>query len=285
MIATRTPWNDLDAIERRPTPTRQSDHGASAVPDPVREPPSEQAQRRDCDCCGDFERPAGRPRSRAGPDVVLPCVNGAIGHGRLLRHDGLGCRTERLDQFRLDGRVAPVTGGASSLGRSIARGLTETGAAIVIASRDLERCEALASELQAAGRLQPRLSRYPGHVDDFAEASLEASLRVEATGFFAVTQRCVREMARAYAGTSSTSPPRSASAALCSTSIRRGWRAFARRSSSSRPARSTTHGSSRSSMHSRGIRANCMSTGDDSPPAPLPAGRREAPRRGVARTP
>lgn len=51
----------------------------------------------------------------------------------------------------LSGRVAVVTGGSRGLGRAIARGLSEAGAAVAIASRKREVCEALAAELAATG--------------------------------------------------------------------------------------------------------------------------------------
>lgn len=50
------------------------------------------------------------------------------------------------DLFRLDGRVAVVTGGASGMGESIAHGLAQSGATVVIADRD----RALAEQVAAA---------------------------------------------------------------------------------------------------------------------------------------
>jgi len=57
--------------------------------------------------------------------------------------------TERL--FRLDGKVAVVTGGAGLYGTLISRALAEMGAQVVLASRGTERCEAAAAELRADG--------------------------------------------------------------------------------------------------------------------------------------
>lgn len=55
------------------------------------------------------------------------------------------------DLFRLDGRVAVVTGGRGLYGKSISEGLCEMGAAVVIASRNRQKCEELASELTDQG--------------------------------------------------------------------------------------------------------------------------------------
>jgi NAD(P)-dependent dehydrogenase (short-subunit alcohol dehydrogenase family) len=54
-----------------------------------------------------------------------------------------------LDSFRLDGRVAVVTGGNRGLGEVFARALHEAGARVAIAARDQERSERVARELGA----------------------------------------------------------------------------------------------------------------------------------------
>jgi NAD(P)-dependent dehydrogenase (short-subunit alcohol dehydrogenase family) len=54
-----------------------------------------------------------------------------------------------LDAFRLDGRVAVVTGGNRGLGHAFARALTEAGARVAIAARDAERSADVAKELGA----------------------------------------------------------------------------------------------------------------------------------------
>jgi NAD(P)-dependent dehydrogenase (short-subunit alcohol dehydrogenase family) len=52
--------------------------------------------------------------------------------------------------FDLSGRVAVVTGGATGLGLQMAAALAELGAAVALAARDGERCEAVAGDLAAA---------------------------------------------------------------------------------------------------------------------------------------
>ena len=54
-----------------------------------------------------------------------------------------------LDAFRLDGRVAVVTGGNRGLGHAFARALAEAGARVAIAARDDERSAPVAEELGA----------------------------------------------------------------------------------------------------------------------------------------
>lgn len=53
--------------------------------------------------------------------------------------------------FRLDGRVAVVTGASSGIGEALAIGLAGAGARVAIAARRRERLDALAERLRAAG--------------------------------------------------------------------------------------------------------------------------------------
>ena len=54
-----------------------------------------------------------------------------------------------LDSFRLDNKVAVVTGGNRGIGMALARALGEAGARVAIAARDAARSEAVAGELGA----------------------------------------------------------------------------------------------------------------------------------------
>jgi NAD(P)-dependent dehydrogenase (short-subunit alcohol dehydrogenase family) len=57
-----------------------------------------------------------------------------------------------LDRFRLDGKVAVVTGASSGLGAAFAVGLAEAGADVAIAARRAEKLEATAQRVRALGR-------------------------------------------------------------------------------------------------------------------------------------
>jgi NAD(P)-dependent dehydrogenase (short-subunit alcohol dehydrogenase family) len=52
-----------------------------------------------------------------------------------------------LDRFRLDGKVALVTGGARGLGKTMAAALAHAGADVAIAARSLGPCEETAKEI------------------------------------------------------------------------------------------------------------------------------------------
>jgi len=72
-----------------------------------------------------------------------------------------------LAAFRLDGRVAIVTGGSRGLGREMVLAYARCGADVVIASRKLEACETLAHEVEReTGRRALPVACHVGSWDD-----------------------------------------------------------------------------------------------------------------------
>lgn len=84
-----------------------------------------------------------------------------------------------LDSFRVDGRVALITGGARGLGQTMATALAQAGATIALAGRTLASCEATASTIAAGtGRVVKAFAAdvtSAGDVDRLA-AAVEAEL-------------------------------------------------------------------------------------------------------------
>jgi NAD(P)-dependent dehydrogenase (short-subunit alcohol dehydrogenase family) len=57
-----------------------------------------------------------------------------------------------LEMFRLDGKVAVVTGGSKGFGKAIALGLADAGADVVVASRTQADLDKVAEEIETKGR-------------------------------------------------------------------------------------------------------------------------------------
>ena len=114
--------------------------------------------------------------------------------------------------FRLDGRTALVTGGASGIGEATCRVLTGAGASVIIADVDRTRAEALAASLpgssvrildicdedavKAALRTIPKLDilinnagiGLVGNVEETELADFQRLFRVNVEGMFLVTR-------------------------------------------------------------------------------------------------
>ena len=56
-----------------------------------------------------------------------------------------------LDLFRLDGKVAVITGGGRGLGRYVAEALADAGAGVFLCSRNVETCEQVAHGIEERG--------------------------------------------------------------------------------------------------------------------------------------
>lgn len=74
-----------------------------------------------------------------------------------------------MELFRLDGKIALVSGGAGIYGTHIVRALAEAGARVLIASRDTAKCDEFAQKLVGEG-----LKAEPAELDLSSEDSIRA---------------------------------------------------------------------------------------------------------------
>ena len=107
-----------------------------------------------------------------------------------------------LDRFRLDGRVAVVTGAGRGIGAATAVALAEAGADVVIAARSPDQLEATATAIETAGRSAHVVL---ADLSDTAEAARLSGAAREAFGRLDVV---VNNVGGAVRGRSSIPPPR-----------------------------------------------------------------------------
>jgi len=69
------------------------------------------------------------------------------------------------DYFDMTGKVVLVTGGSRGLGYEMAKAFAHQGADLIIASRKLETCEEVASEIRAMGRRALAIGAHVGQWD------------------------------------------------------------------------------------------------------------------------
>ena len=91
-------------------------------------------------------------------------------------------RKSFLEKFRLDGKVALITGGSRGIGKAIALALAEAGADVIIASRKLPELEATAQEIRQMGRralaVQANVRHLP-EIDNLVKKSMEEFSRID----------------------------------------------------------------------------------------------------------
>jgi NAD(P)-dependent dehydrogenase (short-subunit alcohol dehydrogenase family) len=73
------------------------------------------------------------------------------------------------DLFDFTGKTVLVTGGSRGLGRTMVLAFAERGADVVIASRKLDACEAVAAEVRALGRRALPIAAHVGKWDALGE--------------------------------------------------------------------------------------------------------------------
>ena len=84
-----------------------------------------------------------------------------------------------LDRFRLDDKVAVITGAGRGLGAAIALAFAEAGADVVIASRTQSQLDEVAEQVRATGRRAHVVTADLAHPEDTAKLAAQA---VEAFG-------------------------------------------------------------------------------------------------------
>lgn len=135
--------------------------------------------------------------------------------------------------FDLKGKIAIVTGGSGLYGKSISLALAESGALVIVASRDLARCMAFAGELIEAGfkadafeldqgnqasinafvnQVESRYHRIDvlvnnsvtrdglGDLDQVTKEGWENAQKVNSTGLMLITQAVIKGMVDAREG-------------------------------------------------------------------------------------
>lgn len=82
------------------------------------------------------------------------------------------------DRFRLDGKVAVLTGASSGLGERFARVLSGAGAAVVLAARRADRLEALAADLPNSVAVACDVAA-PGHISNLVTTAVAEFDRID----------------------------------------------------------------------------------------------------------
>lgn len=144
----------------------------------------------------------------------------------------MGDRTGVLERFRLDGKVAIVTGATGGLGAAMAEGLAEAGADVIVSGRRRERLDALVVRIERLGRrcvpfvcdaedsdevraliavadedfgqldilVNSHGTTHRDHPEDFPEAEWDRVIQVNLSSVFVACQEAGRRMIEQGAG-------------------------------------------------------------------------------------
>ena len=70
-----------------------------------------------------------------------------------------------IELFRLDGKIALISGGSRGIGEAMAHGLAEQGAHVIVSSRKLEGCELVAQAIRDKGGEASAMACHAGDLD------------------------------------------------------------------------------------------------------------------------
>jgi NAD(P)-dependent dehydrogenase (short-subunit alcohol dehydrogenase family) len=87
-----------------------------------------------------------------------------------------------MDRFSLEGKVAIITGASKGIGRAIAVGFADAGAQVVVTSRNLDACEAVAAEIAERGGRAIAVASDVGDLDThkpLLDATIESFSRLD----------------------------------------------------------------------------------------------------------
>ena len=70
-----------------------------------------------------------------------------------------------IDLFRLDDKIALISGGSRGIGEAMARSLAEQGAHVIVSSRKLESCEAVAQAIRDKGGQATAMACHAGDLE------------------------------------------------------------------------------------------------------------------------
>ena len=80
---------------------------------------------------------------------------------------------------RFENKVVLVTGGSRGLGRAMCTGFAAEGARVIVASRKLDACQAVVSDIEADGGQALAVAAHMGSIEDLIDAAYETYGRID----------------------------------------------------------------------------------------------------------